>query len=70
MQSNFVICIFNEGYEASLEKGKVYQIREDKVSEKRNFIRIIDESGEYYLYPKEYFIAIQLPKTVQEVLVS
>jgi hypothetical protein len=70
MPSNFVICISNEGYEASLEKGKVYQLKDDRLSEKRNFIRIIDESGEDYLFPKEYFVAIQLPKAVQEALVA
>ena len=70
MQSNFVICICNEEYEASLEKGKVYQLKDDRLSEKRNFVRIIDESGEDYLFPKEYFIAIQLPKAVQEALVA
>jgi hypothetical protein len=70
MQSNFVICINNEGYEASLEKGKVYQYVEDTIAEKRDFIRVVDESGEDYLFPKEFFVAIQLPREVEKALVA
>jgi hypothetical protein len=70
MLSYFVICIKNEGYEASLEKGKVYQIREDKKAEKRDFVRIIDESEEDYLYPKELFVTINLPKEAEKALVA
>jgi hypothetical protein len=70
MRSYFVICIKNEGYEASLEKGKVYQIREDKKAEKRDFVRIIDESEEDYLYPKELFVTINLPKEAEKALVA
>ena len=70
MQSNFVICINNEGYEASLEKGKVYQYVEDAIAEKRDFIRVVDESGEDYLFPKEFFVAIQLPREVEKALVA
>lgn len=67
---NFVICINNQGYEASLEKGKVYRLMDDAQSKERGFVRIVDESGEDYLYPEEYFVAIDLPKTVQEALVA
>ena len=70
MQSNFVICINNEGYEASLEKGKVYQYVEDVIAEERDFIRVVDESGEDYLFPKEFFVAIQLPREVEKALVA
>ena len=70
MQSNFVICINNEGYEASLEKGKVYQIKVDKTAEKRNFIRIVDESEDDYLYPKDLFVTINLPKEAEKALVA
>ncbi len=70
MQSNFVICINNEGYEASLEKGKVYQLRNDTTAEKRDFIRVFDESGEDYLFPKELFVAIRLPKEAEKALVA
>ena len=70
MQSNFVICINNEGYEASLEKGKVYQLLEDTIAEKRDFIRVVDESSEDYLFPKDFFVAIRLPKEVEKALVA
>ena len=70
MKSNFVICINNEGYEVSLEKGKVYQAKEDLTAKDREFIRIVDESGEDYLYPQEYFVLIHLPKEAQEALVA
>ena len=67
---NFVICIHNQGYEASLEKGKVYRLVDDAQGKERGFVRIVDESGEDYLYPEEYFAAGDLPKTVQEALVA
>ena len=70
MQPNFVICINNEGYEASLEKGKVYQYVEDDIAEERDFIRVVDESGEDYLFPKEFFVRIQLPREVEKALVA
>ena len=70
MKSNFVICINNEGYEVSLEKGKVYQAKEDLTAKDREFIRIVDESGDDYLYPEEYFVSIHLPKEAEEALVA
>ena len=70
MEYNFVICIQNKGYEVSLEKGKVYQVKEDTEAEKRKYIRLIDESGEDYLYPEEYFVSIQLPRAAEKALVS
>jgi len=62
----FVICINNKGYEASLEKWKIYPIL--KEGEVKGYIRVIDESGEDYLYPKEYFLPIELPTIVYEKL--
>ena len=70
MEAKFVICIKNEGYEASLEKGKVYRVLDDEKSSRHHFIRLIDESGEDYLFPEEFFIPIKLPKAVQKALIS
>ncbi len=70
MEYNFVICIQNKGYEVSLEKGKVYQVKEDTEAENRKYIRLIDESGEDYLYPEEYFVSIQLPRAAEKALVA
>ena len=59
-----VVCISNEGYPASLEKRKIYVLLADSVAEKRGLLRIIDESGNDYLYPKTFFRSIALPRSV------
>ena len=69
MKHKFVICVNNQGYEASLERGKVYQQIDEIDASHQNYIRVIDESGEDYLYPNEYFVEIKLPKKVKEVLI-
>jgi len=55
----------NEGYGASLELHKLYRVVPDKTAETQGLIRIVDESGEDYLYPKEYFREVVLPASVQ-----
>jgi hypothetical protein len=67
-REDFVICICNDDYPASLELHKVYPIVRDAAATKCNLIRVIDESGEDYLYPSEYFMAIRLPQSVKQVL--
>lgn len=59
-----VICIKNDGYPVSLEKRKIYIALPDPTAEKHKQFRIIDESGEDYLYPKTFFISITLPQPV------
>jgi hypothetical protein len=56
----FVVCVKNKGYAASLELRRLYQTVSDDVAGKLNQIRVVDESGEDYLYPEEYFVAVQL----------
>lgn len=63
-----MVCIRNRGYEASLEIRKIYEILVDKEAQKYNQIRVIDESGEDYLYPVEYFASIRLPSSTKEKL--
>jgi hypothetical protein len=63
--SRFLICIRNEGYPASLEIRKVYQAIPDAGATGRHFVRVIDESGEDYLYPEEYFVPIELPRAAE-----
>lgn len=63
--SSFVICVRNEQYQAALEKRKIYQLLPDTEAVKYGQLRVIDESGEDYLYPKEYFIPIDLPEDAQ-----
>ncbi len=63
----FVLCIKNEGCE-DLEIRKVYQVLPDETAEKDDYIRVIDESGEDYLYPQNLFYPIELSKSVEETL--
>jgi hypothetical protein len=61
------LCIENKDCD-DLEKRKIYQMLPDEEAEKEGYIRVIDESGEDYLYPRSYFIAVQLPREAQEAL--
>lgn len=65
-ETQYVICVNNQDYQASLEVRKIYQVVPDADAFKHQMIRVIDESGEYYLYPSSYFIFIDLPKAVKE----
>jgi len=56
-----VVCVANEGNEASLQLWKIYKTIRDADAESEGFIRVIDESGEDYLFPKENFVPIKLP---------
>ena len=60
MKQKFLLCVDNEGYEASLETRKLYEKIPDKEAERHNQVRIIDESGEDYLYPSQFFAHIRL----------
>ena len=60
MKNKFLLCVNNEGYEASLELRKLYENIPDKDAERHGQVRIIDESGEDYLYPADYFAPIRL----------
>ena len=67
----FVVCLKNNGYEASLEPRKIYQVLPDKEAESHKMIRVIDESGEDYLFPASLFSPISLPQTlVKELALS
>lgn len=63
----YVICIKNDEYPASLEPKKIYQVISDPQASEHGYIRIIDESGEDYLYPADYFIPIELPKAIEKI---
>ena len=66
----FVVCIKNRGYQASLELRKIYQTVPDNRAAEHGMIRVIDESGEDYLFPSKYFAPIKLPKKLIEALAS
>ena len=62
----FVICTDNSGYEASLELRKLYQLLPDDTAKTIGQIRVIDESGEDYLYPASLFVPVDLPASVAD----
>ena len=66
MSSKFVVCIKNDDYPASLEVRKLYPLIPDSDAEQHGQVRVVDESGEDYLYPAEYFRPIELPVEVEE----
>jgi hypothetical protein len=63
-EPQFVLCLRNDDYTASLELRKVYLRIDDPVAAEHQLIRVVDESGEDYLYPADYFIPIELPEAV------
>lgn len=65
-QYRFAICIQNEGYPASLELWKIYRMVPDEKAARHQLVRIVDESGEDYLYPESYFVPIKLPQAAEE----
>ena len=66
-EQSFALCIENKECE-DLEKRKIYIVLPDNEASKEGYIRIIDESGEDYLYPQSYFIIIELPREAQDAL--
>lgn len=69
MRKQFVLCIDNKGYAASLIPRKIYEVIPDKRATLDNLIRVIDESGEDYLFDKSHFVSIELPKEIERALV-
>jgi hypothetical protein len=65
-----VVCVESEGYRASLEKRKIYVALRDAAAEKHGLLRVVDESGEDYLYPKAFFRAIALPQSVKKAVLA
>jgi hypothetical protein len=63
----FVLCIRNNGCD-DLEPRKVYQVVTDPRAEEEGYVRIIDESGEDYLYPEDYFVPIEVPTAARKIL--
>ncbi len=68
-QQKFAVCIRNEDC-GDLELRKVYKILPDKSAANDGYLRVIDESGEDYVYPKDNFILIELPKAVEHALLD
>ena len=69
-QPKFAVCVRNDGYPASLELRKIYRVLADKKAAKHDLVRVIDESGEDYLYPEKFFVPIRLPQALREVFLQ
>ena len=65
-----VVCLNNEGYEASLEKRKLYVALADDEASKHKLVRVIDESGEDYLYPSGFFSVVDLPPHIRRAVLQ
>jgi hypothetical protein len=66
----FAVCVNNDGYEASLERNKIYVVLPDKDAEKGGDLRVVDESGEDYLFSADRFVAIDVPAAVKASLLK
>jgi hypothetical protein len=67
-KNRFAVCVNNEGYEASLEAGKLYQLVPDAAATARGYMRVVDESGEDYWYSVERFFQLDIPRTLADAL--
>jgi hypothetical protein len=67
-QLQFVVCVKNKGYGASLQLRKLYEAVSDSAASELRQIRVIDESGEDYLYPQEYFVPVRLPESAERAV--
>ena len=66
-EQQFALCVKNEDYPASLEVRKIYEVLPDVKAAKHGLVRIIDESGEDYLYPQDFFVQIEIPEAAETV---
>ena len=66
----FVLCLRNTGYEVSLERRKIYQVLPDRAAAAHQQVRVIDESGEDYLFPASYFAPIKLPQALRRAVLA
>src|SRR6185369_10151871 len=67
---HLVICLANEGYAASLERRKIYVALRDAAAERQGLVRVVDESGEDYLYPKSFFRAVALSGSLKKAVLA
>ena len=65
-----VLCLSNDGYPASLERRKIYEVIPDSAANREGLLRVIDESGEDYLYPAEFFAPLTLPAALRKAVLA
>jgi hypothetical protein len=68
--SAFVVCLRNDGYEVSLEPKKLYAVLADPEAAKHRQLRVVDESGDDYLYPTSLFAHIALPQEIRKAVLA
>jgi len=66
-EKKYALCVRNDDCE-DLELRKIYEILVDKRAERDGYVRVVDESGEDYLYPESYFVSVKLPRKAREAL--
>lgn len=69
-ESRFAVCINNDGYEASLEVGKLYRVIPDEEAARHGYMRVVDESGEDYGYSAKRFFPMEIPHALEKALVT
>ncbi len=69
-KQTFLVCVANDGYKASLELRKLYKVVPDAQSERLGQVRVVDESGEDYLFPESFFAPVRLPSDTKERLLA
>ena len=69
-EARFAVCVRNDGYEASLERNKIYAVLPDDEAERDGDLRVVDESGEDYLFSADRFVAIEVPAAVRMSLLK
>jgi hypothetical protein len=64
----FVVCVRNDAFPASLELRKIYEVLPDESAERSSWVRVVDESGEDYVYPEDCFVPVELPPSAASAL--
>lgn len=67
---SFAVCIETGDYPASLQQWKIYRVLHDPDAERSGQLRVVDESGEDYVFPREYFASVDLPQLVEDLYVN
>ncbi|HLA90714.1 MAG TPA: hypothetical protein VJL28_09800 [Gemmatimonadaceae bacterium] len=69
-KTDLVLCLKNKGYEVSLERRKIYRAIPDRAAALDDLVRVIDESGEDYLYPADFFASVKLPQALRRAVLA
>lgn len=69
-KESLVVCLDNSGYEASLERRKIYVALPDVAAAQLGQVRVVDESGEDYLYPERRFVSVELPTAIRRAVLQ